>query len=160
MRTFTEEQIKKIKKNVDVLTLSATPIPRTLNMSMTGIKDMSVIEEPPEERYPVQTYVLEQDDLLIKDIIEDHFGDLCAHFSELDVLTLDLAVDLLLFVGQKYISFAVFLDKRLAHKAFQSVLHAARQIHAILINIGDHQARDVVDVRRDFFDVFNHEQRL
>lgn len=51
-----KESIKKMKKNVDVLTLSATPIPRTLNMSMTGIKDMSVIEEPPEERYPVQTY--------------------------------------------------------------------------------------------------------
>ena len=69
-----KENIKKIKKNVDVLTLSATPIPRTLNMSMTGIKDMSVIEEPPEERYPVQTYVLEQDDLLIKDIIERELG--------------------------------------------------------------------------------------
>ena len=65
-----KETIKKMKKNVDVLTLSATPIPRTLNMSMTGIKDMSIIEEPPEERYPVQTYVLEQDDMLIKDIIE------------------------------------------------------------------------------------------
>ncbi len=64
-----KEQIKKLKKNVDVLTLSATPIPRTLNMSLTGIKDMSLIEEPPEERYPVQTYVLEQDDELIKDII-------------------------------------------------------------------------------------------
>lgn len=69
-----KETIKKMKKNVDVLTLSATPIPRTLNMSMTGIKDMSVIEEPPEERYPVQTYVLEQDDLLIKDIIERELG--------------------------------------------------------------------------------------
>lgn len=69
-----KETIKKMKKNVDVLTLSATPIPRTLNMSMTGIKDMSVIEEPPEERYPVQTYVLEQDDMLIKDIIERELG--------------------------------------------------------------------------------------
>lgn len=64
-----KEKIKHLKKNVDVLTLSATPIPRTLNMSLTGIKDMSVIEEPPEERYPVQTYVLEQDDELIQDII-------------------------------------------------------------------------------------------
>lgn len=64
-----KEQIKKLRKNVDVLTLSATPIPRTLNMSLTGIKDMSLIEEPPEERYPVQTYVLEQEDDLIKDII-------------------------------------------------------------------------------------------
>ena len=53
-----KETIKKIKNNVDVLTLSATPIPRTLNMSLTGIKDMSLIEEAPEERYPVQTYAV------------------------------------------------------------------------------------------------------
>ena len=60
--------------NVDVLTLSATPIPRTLNMSLTGIKDMSLIEEAPEERYPVQTYVLEQDDHLLRDVIERELG--------------------------------------------------------------------------------------
>ena len=65
-----KEMIKQLKKNIDVLTLSATPIPRTLNMSLTGIKDMSLIEEPPEERYPVQTYVMEQDDKVIRDIIE------------------------------------------------------------------------------------------
>lgn len=65
-----KEAIKMLKKNVDVLTLSATPIPRTLHMSLTGIKDMSIIEEPPEERYPVQTYVLEQDYALIKEIVE------------------------------------------------------------------------------------------
>ena len=64
-----KEAIKKLKKNVDVLTLSATPIPRTLNMSLTGIKDMSLIEEPPEERYPVQTYVMEQDDQVIREAI-------------------------------------------------------------------------------------------
>lgn len=64
-----KESIKKLKTNVDVLTLSATPIPRTLNMSLTGVKDMSVIEEPPEERYPVQTYVLEQDDSVLKEVI-------------------------------------------------------------------------------------------
>ncbi len=64
-----KEAIKKLKSNIDVLTLSATPIPRTLNMSLTGIKDMSVIEEPPEERYPVQTYVLEQDDSVLREII-------------------------------------------------------------------------------------------
>ena len=65
-----KENIKKLKTNVDVLTLSATPIPRTLNMSLNGIKDMSIIEEPPEERYPVQTYVLEQEDEVIKEVIE------------------------------------------------------------------------------------------
>ena len=69
-----KEKIKQLKKNVDVLTLSATPIPRTLNMSLTGIKDMSLIEEPPEERYPVQTYVMEQDDSLIRDLIEREIG--------------------------------------------------------------------------------------
>ncbi|MDD4311643.1 MAG: transcription-repair coupling factor, partial [Eubacteriales bacterium] len=64
-----KEQIKAMKKTVDVLTLSATPIPRTLNMSMTGIRDISVIETPPEARYPVQTYVLEYTDALLKDAL-------------------------------------------------------------------------------------------
>lgn len=65
-----KEIIKQLKKNVDVLTLSATPIPRTLHMSLVGIKNMSVISEPPEDRYPVQTYVLEQEDILMRDAIE------------------------------------------------------------------------------------------
>ena len=69
-----KETLKKLKANVDVLTLSATPIPRTLNMSLTGIKDMSLIEEPPEERYPVQTYVMEQDDDVIREVIERELG--------------------------------------------------------------------------------------
>ena len=64
-----KEKIKSIKKNVDVLTLSATPIPRTLHMSLTGVRDISVIETPPEERFPIQTYVLEQNDQLIRDAI-------------------------------------------------------------------------------------------
>jgi len=60
-----KEKIKNLKKNVDVLTLSATPIPRTLNMSLTGIRCMSIIAEPPEDRFPVQTYVVEEDDRTI-----------------------------------------------------------------------------------------------
>ena len=64
-----KEAIKYLKKNVDVLTLSATPIPRTLHMSLAGIRSMSTLEEPPEDRYPVQTYVLEQDDALVREII-------------------------------------------------------------------------------------------
>ncbi|MGL5478293.1 MAG: DEAD/DEAH box helicase, partial [Clostridium sp.] len=64
-----KEKIKELKKNIDVLTLSATPIPRTLHMSLTGARDISVIETPPEERYPVQTYVIEQNDQLIRDAI-------------------------------------------------------------------------------------------
>lgn len=65
-----KERIKKMKTNVDVLTLSATPIPRTLHMSLIGIKNLSVLEEPPSDRYPVQTYLMEQDDRMIKDAIE------------------------------------------------------------------------------------------
>lgn len=64
-----KEKIKKIRKNVDVLTLSATPIPRTLHMSLVGVRDISVIETPPEERYPIQTYVVEYNDQLIRDAI-------------------------------------------------------------------------------------------
>ncbi|WP_105616715.1 transcription-repair coupling factor [Vallitalea okinawensis] len=64
-----KEKIKHIKENVDVLTLTATPIPRTLHMSLIGIRDMSVLEEPPHERHPVQTYVLEENPELIKDAI-------------------------------------------------------------------------------------------
>lgn len=64
-----KETLKTLKESIDVLTLTATPIPRTLHMSMIGIRDMSVIEEPPEERYPVQTYVVEYNQQLIKDAI-------------------------------------------------------------------------------------------
>ena len=64
-----KEKLKNWKKSVDVLTLSATPIPRTLHMSLVGIRDMSVIEHPPEERYPVQTYVMEYNEPLIRDSI-------------------------------------------------------------------------------------------
>ncbi len=64
-----KEALKKLKENVDCLTLSATPIPRTLNMSLIGIRDMSVIDEPPEERYPVQTYVSELNKALIREAI-------------------------------------------------------------------------------------------
>ncbi len=64
-----KEIIKNMKTTVDVLTLSATPIPRTLHMSMVGIRDMSILETPPEERFPVQTHVLEYADGLIRDAI-------------------------------------------------------------------------------------------
>jgi len=64
-----KEKIKSITKNVDVITLTATPIPRTLHMSLTGVRDISVIETPPEERYPIQTYVVEFNDQLIRDAI-------------------------------------------------------------------------------------------
>lgn len=65
-----KEKIKFMKENVDILTLTATPIPRTLHMSLIGIRDMSVIEDPPENRYPIQTYVTEFDEVLIKEAIQ------------------------------------------------------------------------------------------
>ncbi|WP_311370235.1 transcription-repair coupling factor [Anaerococcus hydrogenalis] len=65
-----KDKLKKLKENIDVLTLSATPIPRTLQMSLTGIRDMSTLDEPPERRQPVNTYVLEYDFSIIKRAIE------------------------------------------------------------------------------------------
>src|SRR5690606_12472411 len=65
-----KEKIKQMKHNVDVLTLTATPIPRTLHMAMIGVRDLSVIETPPENRFPVQTYVLEYSAALVREAIE------------------------------------------------------------------------------------------
>ncbi|GGK32071.1 transcription-repair-coupling factor [Caldalkalibacillus thermarum] len=65
-----KEKIKQLKANVDVLTLTATPIPRTLHMSMLGVRDLSVIETPPENRFPVQTYVVEYQGALVREAIE------------------------------------------------------------------------------------------
>jgi transcription-repair coupling factor (superfamily II helicase) len=64
-----KEKFKKIFAGIDILTLSATPIPRTLNMAMSGLRDMSVLQEPPQDRYPVQTYVLEYSDAVIMQAI-------------------------------------------------------------------------------------------
>lgn len=65
-----KEKIKKMKENVDVLTLTATPIPRTLHMSLVGIRDMSVLEEPPVDRIPIQTYVMEYNDEMVREAIQ------------------------------------------------------------------------------------------
>jgi len=65
-----KEKLKRLKANVDVLTLTATPIPRTLHMSMLGVRDLSVIETPPENRFPVQTYVVEHSGALVREAIE------------------------------------------------------------------------------------------
>ncbi len=64
-----KEKLKKMKANVNVLTLTATPIPRTLHMSLSGIRDMSLLEEPPEERMPVQTFVMESNEQFVRDAI-------------------------------------------------------------------------------------------
>lgn len=65
-----KERIKELRINVDVLTLTATPIPRTLHMSMLGVRDFSIIETPPENRFPIQTYVLEYNNVLVREAIE------------------------------------------------------------------------------------------
>lgn len=65
-----KEKIKEMRSDIDVLTLSATPIPRTLHMSLSGIRDMSIINQPPSDRHPVQTYVLEYDEFIIREAIE------------------------------------------------------------------------------------------
>ncbi|MGL4523322.1 MAG: transcription-repair coupling factor, partial [Bacilli bacterium] len=65
-----KEKIKQLKTNVDVLTLTATPIPRTLHMSMIGVRDLSILETPPHNRFPVQTYVMEYEGMVVKDAIE------------------------------------------------------------------------------------------
>ena len=64
-----KEKIKQMRQNIDVLTLTATPIPRTLHMSLIGIRDMSVLEEPPMDRMPIQTYVLEYNEEMIREAI-------------------------------------------------------------------------------------------
>ncbi|CUX34151.1 transcription-repair coupling factor [Clostridium sp. C105KSO13] len=65
-----KEKIKKLRENVDVLTLTATPIPRTLHMSLVGIRDMSVLEEPPMDRLPIQTYVMEYNEEMVREAME------------------------------------------------------------------------------------------
>lgn len=64
-----KERLKHLKHNIDVLTLTATPIPRTLHMSLVGVRDTSVLETPPEDRFPVQTYVLEEDPAMIREAV-------------------------------------------------------------------------------------------
>lgn len=69
-----KEKLKKLRRTVDVLTLTATPIPRTLHMALVGARDMSVIETPPEDRYPVQTFVVEHSPQLIRDAVRRELG--------------------------------------------------------------------------------------
>lgn len=69
-----KEKLKQLRQNVDVLTLTATPIPRTLHMSLVGARDTSLLETPPENRFPVQTYVLEEDPVLLREAIRRELG--------------------------------------------------------------------------------------
>ncbi len=85
-----KEKIKKLKTDVNVLTLSATPIPRTLKMAMSGLRDLSVIDTAPTNRYPIQTYVLAEEDLIIKDAIYKELsrnGQIFVLYNNIDGLT-------------------------------------------------------------------------
>ncbi len=92
-----KEKIKELKKNVDVLTLSATPIPRTLHMAMIGIRDMSILTKPPSDRYPVQTYVMEYNPPVIQNAIHRELGRggqvyyLCNRIAALDRIARQLS---------------------------------------------------------------------
>ena len=89
-----KERLKRIRANVDVLTLSATPIPRTLHMAVAGIRDMSVIQTPPEDRQPIKTYVTADEDELVKQVIErelDRGGQV--YFLHNRVRTIDKAAE-------------------------------------------------------------------
>ena len=68
------DELIELKENVDVLTLTATPIPRTLHMSLIGIRDMSVLEEAPMDRMPIQTYVMEYNEEMVREAIEPRAG--------------------------------------------------------------------------------------
>ena len=94
-----KEKLKQLRNEVDVLTLTATPIPRTLHMSLVGIRDLSILEEPPQDRQPIQTYVMEQNDEVVREAIRreiqrggqvyyvynrvDYIGDITAHVQSL-----------------------------------------------------------------------------
>ncbi|MCR4907187.1 MAG: transcription-repair coupling factor [Lachnospiraceae bacterium] len=94
-----KEKIKKLRRNVDVIALTATPIPRTLHMSLVGIRDMSVLSEPPEDRLPIQTFIMEYSDEIVREAIArelsrggqvyyvynvvNNISDIAAHLSEL-----------------------------------------------------------------------------
>ncbi|MGE5576170.1 MAG: transcription-repair coupling factor [Syntrophothermus sp.] len=91
-----KERLKELRRNVDVLTLTATPIPRTLHMSLVGVRDMSIIETPPEDRFPIRTYVLEYNDELIREAILRELGrDGQVYFVYNRVQTIDKMADYL-----------------------------------------------------------------
>lgn len=103
-----KEKIKQLKSDVDVLTLSATPIPRTLHMSLVGIRDMSVLEEPPVDRLPIQTFVLEHNDEIIREAINRELARggqvyyVYNHVSNIDEITNTIAA----LVPEANVSFA------------------------------------------------------
>lgn len=103
-----KEKIKQLKNNIDVLTLTATPIPRTLHMSLIGIRDMSVLEEPPMDRMPIQTYVMEYNEELVREAISREMargGQVYYVFNRVNQIE-DVAVKIAALVPDAVVAFA------------------------------------------------------
>ncbi len=121
-----KEKLKSLKENVDILTLSATPIPRTLHMSMSGIRDMSLLEDPPLERMPVQTYVLEYDLDSIKNAINRELkrgGQVYYLHNRVHNIELEVSV-LKNILPEANISFA---HGQMSERELEKVMHAFLQ---------------------------------
>ncbi len=117
-----KERIKQMKKDVDVLTLSATPIPRTLHMSLIGIRDMSVLEEPPEDRLPIQTYVMEYNEEMIREAIERELsrgGQVYYVYNRISTIG-DMAAKISSLVPDAYVEFA---HGRMPEQQLERVMH-------------------------------------
>jgi transcription-repair coupling factor (superfamily II helicase) len=103
-----KEKIKKMRKNVDVLTLTATPIPRTLHMSLAGIRDMSILEEAPDERQPIQTFVCEYNDELVREAVIRELarnGQVYYVYNRVDRIA-DIAAEVQRLVPEANVAFA------------------------------------------------------
>ena len=103
-----KEKIKKLKENIDVLTLTATPIPRTLHMSLIGIRDMSVLEEAPQDRLPIQTYVMEYEDEMVRAAIQRELsrgGQVYFVYNRVNTIA-DMAAHIEKLVPEANVSFA------------------------------------------------------
>ncbi|MDE6625551.1 MAG: transcription-repair coupling factor [Lachnospiraceae bacterium] len=118
-----KEKIKQMKKDVDVLTLTATPIPRTLHMSLIGIRDMSLLEEPPVDRKAIQTYVLEYNQELVKEAISRELargGQVYYVYNRVNTIA-DVAADLMKIMPEIRISFA---HGQMKEKELEDVMYA------------------------------------
>ncbi|MDE5863640.1 MAG: DEAD/DEAH box helicase, partial [Lachnospiraceae bacterium] len=118
-----KEKIKQMKKDVDVLTLTATPIPRTLHMSLVGIRDMSLLEEPPVDRKAIQTYVLEYNQELVKEAISRELargGQVYYVYNRVNTIA-DVAADLMKIMPEIRISFA---HGQMKEKELEDVMYA------------------------------------
>jgi len=123
-----KEKLKELKNNVDVLTLSATPIPRTLHMSMVGIRDMSVLENPPKDRYPVSTFVMEYNTEIIKEAILREVG------REGQVYYLHNRTDNIVSTAQKIQAMSPHLRVAYAHGKMSE-----RELENIMQQVIDHE---------------------